>query len=243
MRTPSPRHLAGPRRSWRSVVVTLGLLGLVAGALVGVAAMARNDRVPGALGPASSTLVPAPGGQAPVRVPTTQRRPTTSIPRATAGPGVAPSAGEEQVRAAPAGTVAPTTPGPSAAARRTTTTVASPTTAAATTTEPASTAPATAPPTTEPSTTDGPETTEPTTTAEPTTTLAPTTTLPATTTTAQPDTTTTTTEQAGAPGGGGPPATTGALLPLLVLLYLLRGVLGQGRGKHLPGRPRHLHRR
>jgi hypothetical protein len=35
-----------------------------------------------------------------------------------------------------------------------------------------------------------------------------------------------------------------ALLPLLGLLYLLRGLLPQAGGKHArPPRPRHLHRR
>ena len=111
----------------------------------------------------------------------------------------------------------------------------------------------TAPTTTvKPSTTAPTSTVEPTTTLLPTTSAEPTTTQPTTTepTTTEPTTTEPATTTTGppilrgdqpAPGSG---ATAGALLPVLGLLYVLRGLLSQPGGTHARQRgAKHLRRR
>src|SRR5215217_4751716 len=163
---------------------------------------------------------------------TAPREPTTTPP-----PSTTPNPGRRAV-STPTTTTGPAT-AQAPATVGSTTTVTAPSVLAATTTQPTMTAP---------STTVGPTTTAPSTTAASTTTLVtttsiapttgPTTTTRPTTTGAAPTTTgpaTTTTGPAVLPGSqpaNVSAATVGALLPILGLLYLLRGLVPQAGGTH-----------
>ena len=238
-----PRHLEPLRLPWRLMLVAFGLTASVLAALVASAALVPHD-------PASPTPGRPPGGVAlstfpaeptPTSASTTTarpREPSTSLAPSTSSPDTARVAAS-----GPATTARPATTGVPATVGRTTTTEA-PSPSGATTTEPTVTAPTT---TVEPTVTAPTSTVEPTTTLLPTTSAEPTTTQPTTTepTTTEPATTTTGPPilrgDQPAPGSG---ATAGALVPVLGLLYLLRGLLPQPGGTHARQRgAKHLRRR
>jgi hypothetical protein len=219
-----PRHLQPPRQPWRLTLFAFGLTASVLAALVASAALVPHD-------PPSPTPGRPPGGAlstfpvepAPTAVSTTTtrpRRPSTSRALSTTNPATAPRAAS--------GPTAPTRPATtvaSATVGRTTTTRAL-TTFAATTTQPTVTAP--------------------TTTVEPTTTLPTTTSVEPTTTTTEPPTTTTGQSVLGGDQAASVSAATAAvLLPILGLLYLLRGLVPQPGGRHARRQrgAKHLRRR
>ena len=233
-----PRHLEPLRLPWRLMLVAFGLTASVLAALVASAALVPHDPAPPTPGrpPGGVALSTFPAQPAPTSASTTTtrpREPSTSRTPSTTTPDTARVAAS-----GPATTARPATTGVPATVGRTTTTGA-PSTSGATTTEPTVTAPTTTvEPTTTllPTTSAEPTTTQPTTT-EPTT-IQPTTTEPATTTTGPPILR----SDQPAPGSGG--ATAGALLPVLGLLYLLRGLLPQPGGTHARQRgAKHLRRR
>ena len=233
-----PRHLEPLRLPWRLMLVAFGLTASVLAALVASAALVPHDPAPPTPGrpPGGVALSTFPAEPTPTSASTTTTRPHE--PRTSRTPSTSTPDTARVAASGPATTARPATTGMPATVGRTTTTEA-PSTSGATTTEPTVTAPTT---TLEPSTTAPTSTVEPTTTllpttsAEPTTT-APTTTAPATSTTGPPILRS---DQA-APASG---ATVGALLPVLGLLYLLRGLVPQPGGVHARQRgAKHLRRR
>jgi hypothetical protein len=243
MPKPPPRHLEPLRLPWRLMLVAFGLTASVLAALVASAGLVPHDPAPSTPGrpPGGGALSTFPAEPTPTSAATATTRPAeprTSRTSSTSTPDTARVAAS-----GPATTARPATTGVPARVGRTTTTGA-PSTSGATTTEPTVTAPTT---TAEPSTTAPTTTLVPTTSAEPTTTTQPTTTEPTTTgpTTTEPATTTTGPPillgDQPAPSSG---ATAGALLPVLGLLYLLRGLLPQPGGTHARQRgAKHLRRR
>jgi hypothetical protein len=236
MPTPRPRHLARARRPWRLLLVAFGFTTAVLAALV-----------------ASATLLPQPEPprRAPgVALPTVTTEParisTSTSFTTTTEPATAPSPPPSSPDTTPSATSRPIT----TAERRTTSDAPLP----SDTTQPPVTTPSTAPeptmtaPTTTAVSTSSVESTTTlltTTSAEPTTT-GPTTTStdPTTTTTSIEPTTTqsaTTTTSPVVLGGSQPAgvsaATVGGLVPLLGLLYLLRGLLPRPGGTHVKRRP------
>src|SRR5215213_4067007 len=228
MPTPHPRHLARARRPWRLLLVAFGFTTAVLAALV-----------------ASATLLPQPEPprRAPgVALPTVTTEParpstSTSFTATTQEPATAPSPPTSSPETTPSAASRPITP----AGRRTTSDAPLP----SDTTQPPVTTPSTAPePTMTAPTTTAVSTSsvESTTTLLTTTSAEPTTTGP-TTTSIEPTTTwsaTTTTSPVGLGGSqpaGVSAATVGGLLPLLGLLYLLRGLLPRPGGTHAKRRP------
>ena len=239
-----PRHLEPLRLPWRLMLVAFGLTASVLAALVASAALVPHDPAPPTPGrpPGGVALSTFPAEPTPTSASTTTTRrppePRTSRIPSTSIPDTARVAAS-----GPATTARPATTSVPATVGRTATTGA-PSTSGAATTEPTVTAPTT---TMEPSTTAPTSTVEPTTTLLPTTSAEPTTTQPTTTepTTTEPATTTTGPPilrgDQPAPGSG---ATAGALLPVLGLLYLLRGLLPEPGGTHARQRgAKHLRRR
>jgi hypothetical protein len=213
-----PRHLEPPRQPWRLTLFAFGLTASVLAALVASAALVPRDPAPSTPtrppGGAHSTV---PSGSAPTSASTTTtrpRQPSTSRAPSTTKPDTAPLA-------------QPATSGTPTAAGRTTTTGAL-TTFGATTTQPLVTAPTT--------------TVEPTTTQLTTTTTTTTTTEPTTTTT-EPPTTTGQPILRGDQAATVSAATAAVLLPILGLVYLLRGLLPQPGGRHARRRRRAKHLR
>ena len=233
-----PRHLEPLRLPWRLMLVAFGLTASVLAALVASAALVPPDPAPSTLGrpPGGGALSTFPAEPTPTSASTTTRRPPE--PRTSRTPSTSTPDTARVAASGPATTARPATTGVPARVGRTTTT-GPPSRSGATTTEPTVTAPTT---TMEPSTTAPTSTLQPTTTLLPTTSAEPTTTQPTTT---QPATTTTGPPilrgDQPAPGSG---ATVGALLPVLGLLYLLRGLLPQPGGTHARQRDaKHLRRR
>src|SRR5829696_2313342 len=227
MPTPRPRHLARARRPWRLLLVAFGFTTAVLAALV-----------------ASATLLPqpepprrAPGVALPT-VTTEPARPSTSF-TTTQEPATAPSPPTSSPDTTPSATSRPIT----TAGRRTTSDAPLP----SDTTQPPVTTPSTAPeptmtaPTTTAVSTSSVESTttlltttsaDPTTTGPTTTSTGPTTTSTEPTTTGLATTTTSPVVLGGTQPAGVSAATVGELLPLLGLLYLLRGLLPQPGGTH-----------
>jgi hypothetical protein len=222
MPTPRPRHLARARRPWRLLLVAFGFTTAVLAALV-----------------ASATLLPQP--EPPRRAPgvalptvTTEPARTSTSFTTTQEPATAPSAASRPITTAgrratsdaplPSDTTQPPVTTPSTAPEPTMT---APTTTAVSTSSVESTTTllttTSAEPTTGPTTTS----TDPTTT---TTSIEPTTTRSATTTTSP-------VGLGGSQPAGVSAATVGGLLPLLGLLYLLRGLLPRPGGTHAKRRP------
>jgi hypothetical protein len=222
MPTPRPRHLARARRPWRLLLVAFGFTAAVLAALV-----------------ASATLLPQP--EPPRRAPgvalptvTTEPARTSTSFTTTQEPATAPSAASRPITTAgrratsdaplPSDTTQPPVTTPSTAPEPTMT---APTTTAVSTSSVESTTTllttTSAEPTTGPTTTS----TDPTTT---TTSIEPTTTRSATTTTSP-------VGLGGSQPAGVSAATVGGLLPLLGLLYLLRGLLPRPGGTHAKRRP------
>jgi hypothetical protein len=162
---------------------------------------------------ASATLTPRQSPPPGGALPTLPAEPAPTPTATTTAPGYGP------VPAGVAATVGGTTMTTGARSTFGVTTPPPSVTASTATVEPSITAPAT---TVQPTTTVEPSTTAPTTTVQPSTT--------APTTTAQPSTT-------------APSTTVGVLLPVLSLLYLLRGLLPQPGGRHAKRRAKHLRRR
>jgi hypothetical protein len=232
MPTPPPRHLARPGRPWRLLLFVFGLTTAVLAALVASATLLPQpeppQRVPGVALP---TLTTKPTPTSTSTTITANREPTTAPP-----PSTTPDPGRRAV-SGPTTTTGPVTAQAPATVGGTTPTTAPSVLAA--TTQPTMTAP---------STTAGPTTTAPTTTAASTTTLVTTTSIAPTTgptTTTAPTTTglaTTTTGLATTTTGpvilnvsqpaSVSAATVGALLPILALLYLLRGLVPHAGGTH-----------
>jgi hypothetical protein len=231
MPTPPPRHLARPRRPWRLLLFVFGLTTAVLAALVASATLLPQPEPPRrAPGVALPTVPTKPAPSSASTTTTAPREPTTTRPLSTT-----PNPGRRAV-SRPTTTTGPATAQAPATVGGTTTTTAL-SVLGATTTQPTVTGP---------STTAGPTTTAPTTTAASTTTLGTTTsTAPTTgptttgpTTSAAPTTTgpaTTTTGPVildGSQPASVSPAAVGALLPILGLLYLLRGLVPQAGGTH-----------
>jgi cytoskeletal protein RodZ len=231
MPTPPPRHLARPRRPWRLLLFVFGLTTAALAALVASATLLPQPEPPRrAPGVALPTVPTKPAPASASTTTTAPREPTTTPP-----PSTIPNPGRRAV-SRPTTTTGPATAQAPATVGGTTTTTAL-SVLGATTTQPTMTAP---------STTAGPTTTAPTTTAASTTTLGTTTsTAPTTgptttgpTTSAAPTTTgpaTTTTGPVildGSQPANVSPAAVGALLPILALLYLLRGLVPQAGGTH-----------
>src|SRR5215203_5559442 len=223
MPTPPPRHLARPQWPWRLLLVAFGLSTAVLAALV-----------------ASATLLPQP--EPPRRAPGVAL-PTTTAELAPTSTSLTTGTTTEPTTAPSPPTGSPDT-NPSAASRPITTggrdaTADAPgwsdTTATSTHATPGATSQL---PVTTPSTTTEPTTTAvSTTTAALSTTTEPTTTRLTTTTTEPTTTQSATTTTAPVILGGSQPAgvsamTVGGLLPLLGLLYLLRGLLPRPAGTH-----------
>ena len=223
MPTPRPRHLARARRPWRLLLVAFGFTTAVLAALV-----------------ASATLLPQP--EPPRRAPgvalptvTTEPARTSTSFTTTQEPATAPSAASRPITTAgrrttsdaplPSDTTQPPVTTPSTAPEPTMT---APTTTAVSTSSVESTTTLLTTTSAEPTTT-GPTTTstDPTTT---TTSIEPTTTRSATTTTSP-------VGLGGSQPAGVSAATVGGLLPLLGLLYLLRGLLPRPGGTHAKRRP------
>jgi hypothetical protein len=223
-----PRHLEPPPRPWRLALFAFGLTASVLAALVASAALVPHDPAPPTPSrPPGGTPVGVLAGAHPASSPTaTTRQPSTTRAPSPTTPATAPLA-----QPAPSGT-------PPAVGRMTTTRAL--TTFGATTTQPMVTAPTTtvAPTTTQPTTT----TTEPTTT-EPTTTEPTTTTTEPTTTTTEPPITTGQPILLGDQAATVSAATAAVLLPILGLVYLLRGLVPQPGGKHASRRRRAKHLR
>jgi len=226
MPTPPPRHLAGPRRPWRLLLFVFGLTTAVLAALVASATLLPQPEPPRrAPGVALPTMPTKPAPTSASTTTTAPREPTTTPP-----PSTTPNPGRRAV-SRPTTTTGPATAQAPATVGGTTTTTAPPV-LAATTTQPTVTAPSTTagPTTTAPSTTAASTTTLVTTTSiapttGPTTSTAPTTTGPATTTTGP-------VILDGSQPASVSPAAVGALLPILALLYLLRGLVPQAGGTH-----------
>jgi hypothetical protein len=241
MPTPRPRHLARARRPWRLLLVAFGLTTAVLAALVASATLLPQPepprRAPGVALP-TATTEPAPTSTSLTTSTTTE--PTTAPSPPTSSPDTNPSAASRPITMGGRHTT-------SATPRWSNTTVTSTQSTPGATTQPPVTTPSTtAPTTTAASTTTAAlsTTTEPTTTLLTTTTAEPTTTGPTTTSTGptttstEPTTTglaTTTTSPVilgGTQPAGVSAATVGGLLPLLGLLYLLRGHLPRLGGAH-----------
>jgi hypothetical protein len=220
-----PRHLEPPRQPWRLTLFAFGLTASVLAALVASAALGPHEPTPPTLGrPPGGALSTLPTEPAPTAASTTTttrlRQPSTSHDApSTTKPATAPRAASR-----PTATTRPATARASATVGRTTTSRTL-TTFGATTTQPIVTAP--------------------TTTAESTTTLLTTTSAEPTTTTTEPPTTTTEPPiLRGGQAASVSAATAAVLLPILGLLYLLRGLLLQPDGRHARRRgAKHLHRR
>jgi hypothetical protein len=248
MPTPPPRHLARPRRPWRLLLFVFGLTTALLAALVASATLLPQPepprRAPGVAQPTTPTQ-PAPTSASTTT--TAPREPTTAPPpsttansgrRAGSGPTTATGPATAQAPATVGGrtptpapstvgvtthpivTAPPTTAGPTTTTAPTST-VASTTTLVSTT----SIAPTTGPTTSAAPTSTGPTSTGPTSTGLATTTTGPTTTGAATTTTGP-------VILSGSRPAGVSAATVGALLPILGLLYLLRGLFPQAGGTH-----------
>jgi hypothetical protein len=218
----SPRHLEPPRQPWRLTLFAFGLTACVLAALVASAALGPHDSAPPTPGQpgALSTFPAEPAPTAASTTTTRPRQPSTSRAPSTTRPDTTPLAAS-----GPTTTARPATTGAPATVGRTTTT--GPVTFGATTSQPTVTAPTT---TVESTTT----TTDLATTTDP----ATTTTDPATTTTGQPI-------LRGDQKASVSAATAAVLLPILGLLYLLRGLLPQPGGTHARQQrgAKHLRRR
>src|SRR5215216_2953916 len=242
MPTPRPRHLARARRPWRLLLVAFGLSTAVLAALVASATLLPQPepprRAPGVALP-TTTAELAPTSTSLTTGTTTE--PTTAPSPPTGSPDTNPSAasrpittgGRDATADAPGwsdttATSTHATPGATSQLPVTTpsTTTEPTTTAASTTTAALST-------TTEPTTTLLTTTTaEPTATGPTTTSTGPTTTSTEPTTTGLATTTTSPVILGGTQPAGVSAATVGGLLPLLGLLYLLRGHLPRLGGAH-----------
>jgi hypothetical protein len=234
MPTPRPRHLARARRPWRLLLVAFGFTTAVLAALVASATLLPQPEPPRrAPGFALPTVTTEPARTFTSTSFTTTQEPATAPSPPTSNPDTTPSAASRPI---------------TTAGRRTTSDAPLP----SDTTQPPVTTPSTAPeptmtaPTTTAVSTSGVESTTTlltTTSAEPTTTGPTTTSTDPTTTSTQPTTTqsTTTTTSPVVLGGSQPTgvsaATVGGLLPLLGLLYLLRGLLPRPGGTHAKRRP------
>jgi hypothetical protein len=232
MPTPSPRHLARARRPWRLLLVAFGFATAVLAALVASATLLPQPEPPRrAPGVALPTITTEP---APTSLTTRTTEPTTTPSPPTSIPDTKPSATSRPITT---GGRDPTADAPGWSDTTATSTHATPgatsqlpVTTPSTATEPTTTAAST-------TTTASSTTTEPTTTLLTTTTVKPTTTGPTTTTTGPTTTQSVTTTTAPVILGGSQPAgvsamTVGGLLPLLGLLYLLRGLLPRPGGTH-----------
>src|SRR5215218_7007882 len=223
MPTPRPRHLARPRRPWRLLLAAFGFTTAVLAALVASATLLPQPepprRAPGVALPTVTTEPARPSTSFTTTTTTTTREPATAPSPPTSSPDTTPSAVSRPI---------------TTAGRRTTADAPLP-------------SDTTQPPVTTPSTAPEPTMTAPTTTAVSTSSVESTTTL-LTTTSAEPTTTgptttstdPTTTSPVGLGGSqpaGVSAATVGGLLPLLGLLYLLRGLLPRPGGTHAKRRP------
>jgi hypothetical protein len=236
MPTPPPRHLARPRRPWRLLLFIFGLTTVVLAALVASATLLPQPEPPRQVpGVALPTLPTQPAPTSASTTTTAPREPTTAPP-----PSISTYPGRRAVSRPT------TTTGPAMSHALATVGSRTPTTAPSTVgaiTQPTITAsPTTAGPGTSAfTTTTLPTTIVPTSTVASTTTLVTTTNIAPTTgpTTTAPTTTgpaTTTTGPAILPGSqpaGVSAATVGALLPILGLLYLLRGLVPPAGGTHV----------
>ena len=232
MPTPPPRHLARPRRPWRLLLFVFGLTTAVLAALVASATLPPQPeptrRAPGVALP-TSPIKPAPTSVSSTTTTAHRETPTAPSASTTANPGrravSGPTTTARWAAAQAPATVGRRTPttAPSTVGATTQPTVTAPsTTAGPTTTAPTTTAAST---TTLVTTTSIAPTSGPTTTTGPTTSAAPTTTGPATTTTGP-------VILDGSQPASVSPAAVGALLPILALLYLLRGLVPQAGGTH-----------
>ena len=251
MPTPPPRHLATPRRPWRLLLFVFGLTTALLAAVVASATLLPQPepprRVPGVAQPTTPTQ-PAPTSASTTTTTTAPREPTTAPPpsttanpgrRAVSGPTTTTGSAAAQAPATVGGRTPTTAPSTVGATTQPTVT-APPTTAGPTTTALTSTVAST---TTLVSTTSIAPTTGPTTSAAPTTT-GPATTTTGPTTTGAATTTTGPVILSGSRPAGVSAATVGALLPILGLLYLLRGLVPQAGGTHARRRrPSHPRRR
>ena len=235
MPTPPPRHLARPQWPWRLLLVAFGLSTAVLAALVASATLLPQPepprRAPGVALP-TTTAELAPTSTSLTTGTTTE--PTTAPSPPTGSPDTNPSAASRPITT---GGRDATADAPGWSDTTATSTHATPgatsqlpVTTPSTTTEPTTTAVST-------TTAALSTTTEPTTTLLTTTTAEPTTTGPTTTTTEPTTTQSATTTTAPVILGGSQPAgvsamTVGGLLPLLGLLYLLRGLLPRPAGTH-----------
>ena len=249
MPTPPPRHLARPRRPWRLLLVAFGLTTAVLAALVASATL---------LPPQAPSPQPAPGGALPTV--TTQPAPTSTLTSTTtiqesntvpspssSSPDTKPSTASRPIATTGRDTTADAPLLSDATASRTHSTPGA-TTPSSMTSLSITTAPSTTASTTTVASTTTTELTTTlltTTTAEPTTSGFTTTSYNPTTTSVDPTTTSTeptttqsatTTTSAVLLGGSQPTgisaATAAGLLPVLGLLYLLRGLLPPSAGTH-----------
>ncbi len=234
MPTPRPRHLARARWPWRLLLVAFGLTTAVLAALVASATLLPQPEPPRrAPGVALPTVTTEPARTSTSF--TTTQEPATAPSPPTSSPDTTPSAASQPITTAgrrttsdaplPSNTTQPPVTTPSTAPEPTMT---APTTTAVSTTSVESTTTLLTTTSVEPTTT-GPTTpsTDPTTT---TTSIEPTTTQSATTTTSL-------VGLGGSQPAGVSAATVGGLLPLLGLLYLLRGLLPRPGGTHAKRRP------
>src|SRR5215213_9106523 len=237
MPTPHPRHLARARRPWRLLLVAFGFTTAVLAALVASATLLPQPepprRAPGVALPTVTTEPARPSTS--TSFTTTPQEPATAPSPPTSSPETTPSAASRPITTAgrrttsdaplPSDTTQPPVTTPSTAPEPTMT---APTTTAVSTSSVESTTTLLTTTSAEPTTT-GPTTTstDPTTT---TTSIEPTTTRSATTTTAP-------VGLGGSQPAGVSAATVGGLLPLLGLLYLLRGLLPRPGGTHAKRRP------
>src|SRR5829696_2928633 len=240
MPTPRPRHLARARRPWRLLLVAFGFTTAVLAALVASATLLPQPepprRAPGVALPTVTTEPARPSTSF-----TTTQEPATAPSPPTSSPDTTPSAASRPIATAgrrstadaplPSDTIQPPVTTPSTAPEPTMT---APTTTAVSTSSVESTTTLLTTTSAEPTTT-GPTTTstDPTTT---TTSIEPTTTRSATTTTSPMG-------LGGSQPAGVSAATVGGLVPLLGLLYLLRGLLPRPGGTHAKRRPTNRARR
>src|SRR5215211_1976984 len=229
MPTPPPRHLARPRRPWRLLLVAFGFSTAVLAALVASATLLPQPEPPRrAPGVALPTVTTEPARTSTSTSFTTTQEPATAPSPPTSSPETTPSAASRPI---------------TTAGRRTTSDAPLP----SDTTQPPVTTPSTAPeptmtaPTTTAVSTSSVESTttlltttsaDPTTTGPTTTSTGPTTTSTEPTTTGLATTTTSPVVLGGTQPAGVSAATVGGLLPLLGLLYLLRGHLPRLGGAH-----------
>jgi hypothetical protein len=237
MPTPRPRHLARARRSWRLLLVAFGFTTAVLAALVASATLLPQPepprRAPGVALPTLTTEPARTSTSTSFTTTTTTQEPATAPSPPTSSPDTKPSAASRPITTAGRDATADA-PLPSD-------TTQPPVTTPSTAPEPTMTAPTTIAVST--SSVESTTTLLTTTSVEPTTTGPTTTSTDPTTTSTQPTTTrsaTTTTSPVGLGGSqpaGVSAATVGGLLPLLGLVYLLRGLLPRPGGTHAKRRP------